>query len=100
MLHGRHIDYQNLHNHYPEEENEDNFLTMEEVFAIIAGDELTSMKDAKNSPDWPEWEIAIQAELDLLKKGTWEFIEKLPDASPIANKWVFIKKHDKQGKSK
>jgi Reverse transcriptase (RNA-dependent DNA polymerase) len=44
-------------------------------------------------------QIAIQAKLDLLKeKGTWELVEKLPDAIPIANRWVFIKKHDKQGK--
>ena len=72
---------------------------MEEVYAIIAGDELTSLKDAKNSPNWPEWEIAIQAELDLLKeKGTWKLVEKPPDAIPIANKWVFIKKRDKEGK--
>ena len=70
--HGICINYKNLHDPYPEEENEDNFLTMEEVYAIIAGDELTSLKDAKNSPDWPEWEIAIQAKLDLLKeKRTW-----------------------------
>ena len=97
--HGIRIDYKNLHDPYPEEENEDNFLTMEEVYAIIAGDELMSLKDTKNSPDWPEWEIAIQAELDLLKeKRTWELVEKLPDAIPIANKWVFIKKCDKEGK--
>ena len=95
---GIHIDYKNLHDPYPEEENEDNFLTMEEVYAIIAGDKLMSLKDAKNSPDWPEWEIAIQVELDLLKeKGTWELVEKPPDAIPIANKWVFIKKCDKEG---
>ena len=93
------IDYKNLHNPYPEEENEDNFLTMEEVYAMIAGDELTSLKDTKNSPDWLEWEVSIQAELDLLKKkGTWKLVEKPPDAIPIANKWVFIKKHDKEGK--
>ena len=30
--------------------------------------------------------------------GTWEFVEKPPNAIPIVNKWVFIKKHDKQGK--
>ena len=94
-----HINYKNLHNSYPEEENEDNFLTMREVYATIAGDELMSLEDAKNSPDWPEWEIAIQAELDLLKeKGTWELVDKLPDAIPIANKWVFIKKCDKEEK--
>ena len=37
------INYKNLHNPYPEEENEDNFLIMEEVYVIIAGDELTSL---------------------------------------------------------
>ena len=42
------IDYKNLHDPYPVEEKEDNFLTMEEVYAIIAGDELTSLKDTKN----------------------------------------------------
>ena len=90
--------HKNLHNLDPEEE-EDNFLTMEEVYAVIAGDELMSLKDTKNSPDWPEWVIAIQAELNLLKeKGTWELVEKLPDAIPIADKWVFIKKYDKEGK--
>ena len=69
--HGICINYKNLYNPYPEEENEDNFLTMEEVYAIIAGDELMSLRDTKNAPNWPEWEIAIQAELDLLKeKGT------------------------------
>ena len=38
------IDYKNLHDPYPEEENEDNSLTMEEVYAIIAGDKLMSLK--------------------------------------------------------
>ena len=49
--HGIHINYKNLYNSYPEGENEDNFLTMKKVYAIIAGDELTHLKDAKNSPD-------------------------------------------------
>ena len=51
---GIHINYKNLHDPYPEEENEDNFLTMEEVYAIIAGDKLTSLKDAIFFPNWPE----------------------------------------------
>ncbi len=28
-----------------------------------AGDEFHSLKEAKDSPDWPEWECVIQAEL-------------------------------------
>ena len=48
---GIHINYKDLHDPYPEEENENNFLTMKEVYAIIAGDKLMSFKDTKNSPD-------------------------------------------------
>ena len=99
-MHGVHIDYKNLHDSFPDEEDKNNSLTMEEVYTIIARDELTSLEDTKNSPDWPEWEIAIQNKLDLLKeKGTWKLVDKLPDAIPIANKWVFIKKHDKEGQA-
>jgi Reverse transcriptase (RNA-dependent DNA polymerase) len=71
---------------------------MEEAFAIIAGDELTSLKEAKESLEWPDWEQAMQEQLDLLKEmGTWEIVQKPLDAIPIANKWVFIKKRNKQG---
>ena len=71
---------------------------MEEVYAIIAGDELMSLKEAKISPDWPEWEKAMKIELDLLsEKKTWELVQKPPNAVPIINKWVFIKKRNKEG---
>ena len=33
--HGLRINYKNLHDPYPEEENEDNFLTMEEVMQLL-----------------------------------------------------------------
>jgi Reverse transcriptase (RNA-dependent DNA polymerase) len=39
----------------------------------------------------------MQEQLDLLKEmGTWETVQKPPDAVPIANKWVFVKKRNKQ----
>ncbi len=99
---GIHIDYRYLHNPFPDEEDEANeatFSSNEELFAIIAGDELTSLKDAKKSPDWPEWEKAIQIELTQLQQmGTWRLVEKLPDAILIANKWTFVKKRNKAGK--
>jgi hypothetical protein len=34
----------------------------------------------------------------LLEMGTWKLIESPPNAIPIANKWVYIKKHDQLGK--
>jgi hypothetical protein len=33
----------------------------------------------------------------LTQKGTWELINKPATAIPIANKWVFIKKYNKDG---
>jgi len=60
------------------------------------GDELTSLNKAKISADWPEWEKAMQAELKQLHQmGTWELVDKPPDAVPILNKWVFIRKINK-----
>ena len=68
------------------------------MYAIIAGDELTSLKEAKSSSDWPEWEQAMQEQLDLLKEmGTWEMVQKPPYVVPIMNKWVFVKKWNKEG---
>ena len=40
----------------------------------------------------------MQAELKQLKgMGTWELIDKPPDAQPISNKWVFVRKRNKIG---
>ena len=47
-------------------------------------------------PDWPEWEKAIQVELNqLAKMKTWELVDIPHNRKPIANKWVFLKKFDK-----
>jgi hypothetical protein len=74
------------------------FLMKDELYAIIAGDELTSLRDAKNSPDWPEWEQSMKEQLDLLNEmGTWKLVQKPPNAVAIPNKWTFIRKRDKAG---
>ena len=58
----------------------------------------STLQDAQKSPEWPEWEKAINIELDQLKRMvTWELVDKPTDAVPIANKWVLIKKYNKQG---
>jgi hypothetical protein len=55
------INYWYLNDPFPdEEEDEATFTNNDQIFAIIAGDEYTSLKDARNSPDWPEWEKAIK----------------------------------------
>jgi len=77
-------------------EEKESFLGLEETYAIIAGDKLNSLEEAKSSPDWLEWRVAIDKELKLLNKmGTWELVEKPLDAVAIPNKWTFIKKRNK-----
>jgi hypothetical protein len=93
------VDYRYLHNPFPdEEENEIAYTSDDQIFAIIAGDEFTSLEDARNSSEWPEWEKAIQKELAQLNQmGTWRLVEKPCNAIPIANKWTFVRKRNKAG---
>ena len=100
---GLKYDYHNYHYlniPFSDEEANDAILTSDDQqYAIIAGNELTSLKDAQQSPDWLEWEHAAYAELAQLQQmRTWKLVEKPPDAIPIANKWMFIKKRNKVGK--
>jgi len=70
------------------------------VFAdqSYGSNEPKTLNDAQKSPEWPEWEKAINIELEQLQRmGTWELVDKPPDAVPIANKWVLTKKYNKQG---
>jgi hypothetical protein len=68
------------------------------VMMAEAGDKFQSLKEAKESPDWPEWEIAIRAELvQHREKGTWELVDLPAGAVPLKNKWVFVLKRDKEG---
>jgi Reverse transcriptase (RNA-dependent DNA polymerase)/gag-polypeptide of LTR copia-type/Integrase core domain/GAG-pre-integrase domain len=92
------MDYRYLNNPFPDEEDEINLTSDEQIYSIIPGDEYTSLKEARNSPDWPEWEKAIQSELAQLNQmGTWRLVEKPPNAIPIANKWTFVRKRNKAG---
>jgi len=89
--------YSEEEDQYTEDEEEDNNLIQEVLVAEI-GDEFHSLKQAKESPDWPKWECAIRAELDQhQEKGTWELVDKPAGAIPLTNKWVFVKKRDKEG---
>jgi len=95
---GIRTNYKYLNDPFPDEEEEGAFPNIEDnAEAMITGDDCHSLKEAKASPEWPDWEHAIQAELDQLQEmGTWQLVDKPPDAKPIANKWVFAKKRDKE----
>jgi Reverse transcriptase (RNA-dependent DNA polymerase) len=64
----------------------------------MPGEEPKSLKEARESSEWPEWERAIKVELDQLNQtGTWSLVNVPAGAIPIANKWVFAKKTGKGG---
>src|SRR6202051_3857326 len=89
-------DYRYLSNPFGYEGEEEATNILEETYAVIAGDELNSLNEAKSSQDWPEWRKAIDEELKLLDEmGTWELVEKPLDAITIPNKWTFVKKRNK-----
>ena len=55
-------------------------------------------EEAQSQSDWPEWEKAIQVELDALRTaGTWELVERPPNTYVIDSKWVFCIKKDADG---
>lgn len=62
------MDYKYLHDPFPDDEDEESFQNIGEINAIIAGNELTDLADAKRSEDWSDWEKAIQSELLQLQQ--------------------------------
>lgn len=66
--------------------------------ANLASGDPQSLNEARESPEWSEWEIAIHNELDQLKqKETWILTDLPEERVPIKNKWVFAKKYDRDG---
>jgi transposase InsO family protein len=103
---GKHIDYRYLNDPFPDEEEdtqEDDLVTQlcastTNAVALSGGDEPKSLREAQRSPEWLEWEHAVNEELDQLRKrGTWILVDYPMDAIPITKKWVFAKKYNKDG---
>jgi len=99
-------DYRYLHNPFPDKikagilciTKEQAFNMIEEAFNVIPGDDCHSLKEMHKSPDWPEWEKVIQTKLEQLQQmGMWNLVNKPVGMVPIANKWVFTKKRNKEG---
>jgi hypothetical protein len=92
-------DYRYLYNPFPNKE-EAGIAIIEklEMFMVILDDDYYSLKEARESPEWPEWEIVIYVELDQLHQmGTWQVVDKPSRVMLIANKFMFAKKCDKAG---
>ena len=71
------------------------FITQE----IEPRDVPRTLAEAKASPEWPEWEKAIKAEMDILgEMGTWKLGDLPKGREAVGCKWVFDIKHDHEGK--
>jgi transposase InsO family protein len=103
-------DYEILNDPHPElaelddpEEEEQISSVIATVYAAfnesgIAPENPKTIAEARKSPEWPEWEKAVLAELEQLKEmNVWELIDRPEGRSPIGNKWVFVKKYNKDG---
>ncbi len=64
----------------------------------LAPENPKTLAEAKKSDEWPEWEKAIETELEQLRKmGTWELVDLPEGRHPVGNKWVFLRKFTKTG---
>ena len=64
----------------------------------IPSENPKTLVEARQTPDWSEWENTIKAELKQLHDmGTWRLVVPPRDRKLIGNKWVFIKKYNKDG---
>jgi hypothetical protein len=98
-------DYRKLNDPYSDESKSEDLVNahdeedlISEVLVAEIGDEFHSLREAKESPEWPEWEQAILTELNQhQEKGTWELVSKPADAVLLKNKWVFVRKRNKEG---
>ena len=91
---GVRINYRRLNDPFSEDKDAD----ILQALMAETGDKFASLKEAKESPKWPEWDKGIVIELDTLQeKGTWELVDKPKDAVPLNNKWVFVRKRNREG---
>lgn len=57
-------------------------------------------KQAKRSDHWPEWEAAMQEELESLRQhGTWKLVAraKAKNQAVITNRWLYTVQRDAEG---
>jgi hypothetical protein len=57
-----------------------------------------TLPEAQASNEWPEWNNAINVEMNaLIKNGTWICKEMPKNKKSVKCKWVFTKKYDRNG---
>ena len=57
-------------------------MILDENYNAAVCDGPANLKEAKQSPDWLEWENGIRAELEQLQDmGTWQLVKKPPSVT-------------------
>ena len=74
---------------------------LDKFAAVAVGlemDEL-SYQEARRRFDWPEWQKAINVELENLNAaGTWDVVQRPENTNVVDSKWVFRLKNDAEGR--
>ncbi len=68
---GKQVDYHHLNDPFSNNKDENTNVTAvisDESFSVAANDSAVSLKDVRQSKEWPEWEEVIKAELAQLQK--------------------------------
>ncbi|CDO69616.1 hypothetical protein BN946_scf184851.g4 [Trametes cinnabarina] len=74
------------------------FAIMDHALLIHEGQEPRTLEEAKASPDWPQWEAAIDKEIkNLCDHDTYNLVEPLPNANIVGCRFVFHIKRDADG---
>lgn len=74
-------------------------LELDEVaYSSAFAPEPKNYRQAKSSPEWPQWKKAIDEELASLKEnGVWEVVPQPTNRRIVDCKWVFKVKTDSKG---
>lgn len=74
-------------------------LESEDDYGLPHDSEPQTLKQAKDSPQWPEWKAAMESEMQsLIENETWELTKLPSDRKVITGRWVFKIKHGVDGK--
>lgn len=85
--------------HYDEGSESDDELALGQVARAAAyisnAGNPNSYREARNSPQWEQWEAAIQEELDTMEKyQVFKVIPRQPNMHVLKARWVFTRKID------
>lgn len=79
-------------------EEEVDGIAMAAKMSDAHGLEPRTINEAKRSPNWPQWQEAIEAERFALEShGTWRLEEPPSGTNVVGCRWVFVVKRDASG---